>query len=42
MEDEPLATAVQNMRKGSRGTFPDGQGGGGAAPREPPHLAGVP
>ncbi len=57
MEDEPLATLVQNMRKGSkwlsafleslppavgRGTLPDGQGGGGTAPCQPPHLAGVP
>lgn len=25
-----------------RGTLPDGQGGGGVAPCEPPYLAGVP
>ena len=57
LEDEPLATVVQNMRKGSkwlsaffgklpstagRGTLPDGQGGGGVAPCEPPYLAGIP
>ncbi len=24
------------------GAIPDGQGSGGAAPREPPHLAGIP
>mgnify|MGYP000788996209 CR=1 FL=1 len=57
LEDEPLATVVQNMRKGSkwlsaflenyrppldRGTLPDGQGGGGVAPCEPPYLARIP
>lgn len=25
-----------------RGTLPDGQGGGGVAPCEPPYLAGIP
>ena len=25
-----------------RGALPDGQGGGGTAPCQPPHLAGVP
>ncbi len=57
MEDEPIASVVQDMRKGSkmavrisgklpssagRGTLPDGQGGGGTAPCEPAHLAGIP
>ena len=57
MEDEPLASVVQNMRKGSKWLSAflesyrpplDGerylteQGGGGTAPCQPPHLAGVP
>ena len=51
LEDEPLATVVQNMAlcifgklpsTAGRGTLPDGQGGGGVAPCEPPYLAGIP
>ena len=57
MEDEPLATVVQNMRKGSKWLsaflesyrpplggerYLTDRGGGGTAPCQPPHLAGVP
>ena len=57
MEDEPIASVVQDMRKGSKwlsaflesyrppldgGTLPDGRRGGGTAPCQPTHLAGIP